>query len=81
MGEEFEERQQAISQNNAETLRQIRADNDATESAIRQDNDATEQAVRDDNTATKAHVDAAVARSLAAVCAVAEDLGGTVKEI
>lgn len=65
MGEEFEERQQAISQNNAETLRQIRADNDATESAIRQDNDATEQAVRDDNTATKAHVDAAVARSLA----------------
>ena len=65
MGEEFAERQQAISQNNAETLRQIRADNDATESAIRQDNDATEQAVRDDNTATKAHVDAAVARSLA----------------
>lgn len=45
MGEEFEERQQAISQNNAETLRQIRADNDATETAIRQDNDATEQAV------------------------------------
>ena len=45
MGEEFEERQQAITQNNAETLRQIRADNDATEAAIRQDNNATKQYV------------------------------------
>jgi len=45
MGEEFEERQQAITQNNAETLRQIRADNDATEQAIRQDNTETKQYV------------------------------------
>ena len=45
MGEEFEERQQAITQNNAETLRQIQADNDATEQAIRQDNAETKQHV------------------------------------
>ena len=38
MGEEFEERQNQISQNNANTL-----------AAIRQDNDSTEQAIRDDN--------------------------------
>ena len=65
MGEEFEERQNQITQNNANTLAAIRQDNDATEQAIRQDNDATEQAVKDDNTATKQHVDQAVARSLA----------------
>ena len=46
MGEEFEERQNQISQNNANTL-----------AAIRQDNDSTEQAIKDDNAATKQHVD------------------------
>ena len=65
MGEEFEERQNQITRNNADTLRQIKADNDATEQAIRDDNDATEQSVKDDNNATKQHVDEAVARSLA----------------
>ena len=46
MGEEFEERQNQISQNNANTL-----------AAVRQDNDSTEQAIKDDNAATKQHVD------------------------
>lgn len=46
MGEEFEERQNQITQNNANTL-----------AAIRQDNDSTEQAIKDDNAATKQHVD------------------------
>ena len=46
MGEEFEGRQNQISQNNANTL-----------AAIRQDNDSTEQAIKDDNAATKQHVD------------------------
>ena len=67
MGEEFEERQQAITQNNAETLRQIRVDNDATEQAIRQDNDATEQTITQDNSNTRTHVDEVTGNALAAM--------------
>ena len=65
MGEEFEERQNQITQNNANTLAAIRQDNDATEQAIKADNDATEQAVKDDNTATKQHVDEVTGNALA----------------
>lgn len=65
MGEEFEERQNQITQNNANTLAAIRQDNDATEQAIRDDNDATEQAVKDDNTATKQHVEEVTGNALA----------------
>ena len=49
---EFEERQEEIERDNAETLGQIRADNDATEQAIMEDNDATELAIRESNAAT-----------------------------
>ena len=65
MGEEFEERQNQITQNNANTLAAIRQDNDATEQAIKADNDATEQAVKDDNTAAKQHVDEVTGNALA----------------
>ena len=57
MGEEFEERQNQITQNNATTLAAIRQDNDATEQAIRDDNDATELTINQDNANTRSHVD------------------------
>lgn len=63
MGEEFEERQRAITADNASTLRQIKADNDATEKAVKDDNDATETAIKNDNAATKQYVDAGLART------------------
>lgn len=65
MGEEFEERQNQITQNNANTLASIRQDNDATEQAIKDDNDATEQSIKDDNTATKQHVEEVTGNALA----------------
>ena len=48
----------------AETLRQMKADNDATEAAIKADNDATENAIRQDNTNTRQHVDNITADAL-----------------
>ena len=63
MGAEFAERQQTITQNNAETISQIRAINDATEqtvlqsnadtlSQIQEVNDSTEQTIKQNNVET-----------------------------
>jgi hypothetical protein len=74
---DYSQQLQNVSDELAETLRQVRADNDATEAAIRQSNSATAQTIQQDNENTRDHVDEVTATALASLAEGRQEMNTT----